>query len=101
MEHANLRALYEPLPFVYRDLTSRDFGHANGDEAHEPDIRVIGLNEDQRAGCDLSDVGLRIIRARCVEAVRRSFGKVRSVLHVDLLDCTADRAVPTVIAQRT
>src|SRR5579872_107505 len=55
MEHAELRALSDALPFVRSDLATRHFRHPDREEAHEPDARVVSLDEDDRAGGDLRD----------------------------------------------
>jgi hypothetical protein len=36
--------------FLYGDFAARDFSHSDSNEAHEADLWIIGLNENQRSG---------------------------------------------------
>ena len=63
VKHANLLAFLDVLPFVNGDLAGRDLGHADRHHAHQADVRVVRLDEDQRARRHRGDVALRVVRA--------------------------------------
>ena len=48
MEHPDLIAFLNMLPFVNGDLTTGDLPHSHQHDAHEPDTGVIRLDEYQR-----------------------------------------------------
>src|SRR5579862_5801325 len=82
MEHTELPALSDALPFVRCDLAARHFRHADREEAHQSDFRVVCVDEDDRACRDLRNVSLRVVGPGRIEAVSESFGKVGAVLDV-------------------
>lgn len=61
VEHAELVALFYVLSLVHGDLAGGDLGHADCKDAHEPDGRIVGLDEHHRPGGDLGYVALRVV----------------------------------------
>ena len=58
VEHAGLLAFCEMLAFIDVYVTSGYFGHPNCHEAHETDVGIVCLNENQGASGDFGDIAL-------------------------------------------
>nr|POF05912.1 hypothetical protein CFP56_53299 [Quercus suber] len=108
MEHARLLALGDVFALLDRDLTRADLIHADTDERHQPDRRVIGLDENHRARrqrrqialADTDAAGIDLACRRVPEPFEQRFGEIRAVLHERLLDRAADGRMPAMIRQR-
>src|SRR6267143_2997293 len=94
MEHADLVALADPLPFVDGNLAGRHFRHSDRQDAHQTYVRVVSLDEDQCPGRHLRDVALRIIGTRRVKPFRWRFRIVSPVFHIRFYDRATHRGVP-------
>src|ERR1017187_5823805 len=57
-------------PDLRVDHARRNLYHADGHEGHQSDDRVVGLDEDDCTGRDVSQVGLRVLRLDRVGAFR-------------------------------
>lgn len=49
VEHAELLALLDVLALLHGDLARTHLIHADADESHKPDSRMIGLDENNSA----------------------------------------------------
>ncbi len=49
VEHTHISALRHPVSPFDGDLARRYLGHPYGYEAHQPDVGIIGFDEDERA----------------------------------------------------
>ena len=107
MEHTQLLATDDVLSLEHRGLARRDLRHANGDDAHEADLGVVSLDEDQLAcgGVGEKTKGLQVrwrwrLGVVIVDGVsdgRRRLGEVRAGNINDLSDGAFDGSVPAVI----
>lgn len=56
VEHAELVALLDVLALLHRDLARAHLVHADGDEGHEADGGVVGLDEEDGARGESGEV---------------------------------------------
>ena len=98
VEGANLVAFLDMLAFINRDLACGHLGHPNRHDAHQPDARIVGFDENERSRRHSRDVALRVIRTGRVVSVYQRLGVVASWNHVSLHDRSGHWAVPAVIA---
>lgn len=56
--HAKLISLLDVITLLNRDLACRHLYHSHRDDAHEPDMRIIGLDEDDSSRSNGGDVPL-------------------------------------------
>lgn len=111
MEHTQILATDDVLSLEHRGLARRDLRHANGDDAHEADLGVVSLDEDQLAcgGVGEKTKGLQVrwrwrlglgLVGGFVDGIsdgRRRLGEVRAGNIDDLSDGAFDGSVPAVI----
>jgi len=103
MEHPNLVTLPDRAAWPDRDLARRHLCHPHGDEAHQADARVVGLDEDQGASGHCGDEGLREIGGSGVwpvgiyESHSGRLGVVSTRDQDGLHDLAIDGTVPAVI----
>ena len=106
MEHAQLLPLLDPLAHRNRDLARAHLSHADAQERHESDGRVVRLDEDERARRRRRDVALAGALALLVRVVRGAevfelrFRVVRPVDDVAFADHARDGGVPAVVGER-
>lgn len=109
VEHARLVALLHVLALLDRDLARAHLVHADADEGHQADGRVVRLDEDDGArgqtrqvalhrGDALLDLGL-LVRAVDVARVVQRLTEVGPVDDVGLLDGARHGCVPAVVGQ--
>lgn len=108
VEHAELLALPDALALLHRDLARAHLVHADGDEGHETDGGVVGLDEEDGARGERGEVALRRAEAGGVDLVEprvrgrreQRLAEVRALAHVGAHHAPADGRVPPVVGER-
>lgn len=108
MEHPRLLTLLDMLTLLHCNVASRNLVHANTDESHQANSRVVCLDEDDCSSSQGSDVALAsadtaLIDLLCVwiaETLEQRLREERAIDDVSLLDGTTNGRVPSVVAQR-
>ena len=108
VEHPSLLSLLDVLTLLDGDLASRDLVHTNTDESHETNGWIVGLDKDDGASSEGSQVSLTARDTVCVnllcawvtKTLKQRLTKVSAVLNKGLLDGAANGRVPAVVGQR-
>lgn len=108
VEHTDLITLVDMLAFLDAHMARRDLDHANTDEGHLADGRVVGFDYYDRAGGHGGKVGLSGDDTLAVDvgvvlgvgnASVQGLGEVGSVDDIGLDNLARDGSVPAVVAQ--
>ena len=100
-----LVTLLDLLSVLDRDITGRHLCHPNPDEAHQPNLRVIRLDEDQCPRCNGRDVLLACTFTMRVgglvggEVGEERLGEVCPFYDVCFLDRPIDWGVPSMVGE--
>ena len=103
MERPDVISLREILPRLDGNFTSRNLVHTNKDNAHQANVRVLGLNEDQATGRRGGEVTLGAIGRggiRTSDALETVFRVITPRHDVSFHNSTTDGAVPLMIGHR-
>ena len=75
MEPPDVISLRDMLPRLDSNFTRRNVAHTNEDNAHQANVRIVGLNEDKATGRHLSEVRLGEIGKRIIR-ISEVFGNI-------------------------
>ena len=107
MEHTRLLSLLDLLPLFDRDLTGAHLIHTNAHETHQPNLRVIRLDQNHSPRRQRTQISLRNANTPRVDtqlsAVAQTLeewlAKVRAVDDKGALHCAGDGTVPAVVGE--
>lgn len=102
VERPNLVSLLDPIPFSHCQLDRRDLHETDANEAHQPDVGVVRLDENDGARADgglVSDGASDDVHAAARGGANNG-GVVRTRDDVRLDDTPIDGAMPAVVIHR-
>ena len=97
MESAELISTLDPRALLNCDFARRYLYHADGDEAHQANVRVVRLDEDKGPCGNDTEVGLGSSEDGVVVAQGRGERIIGTRNDTGLDYCASDGAVPAVV----
>ena len=97
VEHTELVTLLHFIPFFDSDVVGGHFWHADWDETHQADVRIVSVNVDNSSGCYLGQVPLWHVGWCGIVPDVVGLGVIRTIHEFCFVNGSRYRAVPSVI----